>query len=207
MPEIVVEDGIRERTTELLARQPLARIVAVVLGVLVVAAAVGRARSSAAAVAPPAVATSPAPAASTPPTTTLFVHVAGAVRRPGLYELVTGARVADAIAAAGGARPGAKPDMLNLAEPLVDGVRIEVPRAGTELSSPTSSSTPGPTTVNLNTADQVALETIPGIGPVTATAILEYRASIGRFTTIDQLLEVSGIGPATLGSLRDYVTI
>lgn len=138
------------------------------------------------------------------------MHVAGAVRKPGVFALPPGARVADAIALAGGALPRADVDALNLAAPAVDGAQILVPfrsddsvaTAPAPLSSSTSS-----TTVSLNTADQAALETIPGIGPVTATAILEYRASIGSFESLEQLLDVTGIGPATLESMRPYITL
>lgn len=148
----------------------------------------------------------------------ILVHVAGAVRRPGLYELHTGARVAEAIDAARGPRAGADLNAINLAEPLIDGTKLDVPRSG-ETPAPVPSATGAsgsyatttdgatPAVIPLNTADQVALETIPGIGPVTAMAILEYRDQIGAFSTIDQLLEVSGIGPATLESIRPYVTI
>lgn len=147
----------------------------------------------------------------------ILVHVAGAVRRPGLYELRNGARVAEAIDAARGPRPKADLNAVNLAEPLVDGTKLDVPRAGeaplpvagttAETGSYAASEGPAPAVIPLNSADQAALETIPGVGPVTATAILEYRAQIGAFSSIDQLMEVSGIGPATLESIRPYVSI
>ena len=145
----------------------------------------------------------------------ILVHVAGAVHRPGLYEMPEGARIADAIELARGPRPVADLDALNLAEPLVDGQKIDVPKRGQSTASTTSATTapgvapPTATTamVNLNTADQVALEAIPGIGPVTATAIIAYRTEIGQFDSFEQLLEVTGIGPATLESMRPYVTL
>jgi competence protein ComEA len=145
----------------------------------------------------------------------VLVHVAGAVRRPGLYELAAGARVADAIRAAGGAARRADLDALNLAEQLVDAQKVDVPRRGEQSATtaptapPTAAGSPavdGPL-VNINTADQAALEAIPDVGPVTAAAILEYRAQIGSFTSIDQLLDVSGIGPVTLENMRPYVTL
>lgn len=136
----------------------------------------------------------------------LFVHVAGAVVDPGLYRFPSGSRVADAIKAAGGPGRRADLDAVNLAEVLRDGLKIDVPIRGTTVAV-SSSSTPGASIVNLNTADQPALETIPGIGPVTATAILQHRSEIGSFDNVEQLLDVTGIGPATLEALRPYVTV
>lgn len=136
----------------------------------------------------------------------VHVHVAGAVQSPGLYRLPTGARVADAIEAAGGPRGRADLDAVNLAEELRDGLKIEVPVRGAAVAV-TGSPSMSPAAVNLNVADQAALETIPGIGPVTATAILQHRSEIGSFASVEQLLDVTGIGPATLESLRPYVTV
>ena len=137
------------------------------------------------------------------------MHVAGAVRRPGLYEFPSGARVADAISTAGGPAAGADLSQLNLAELLVDGSKIQVPRRGR--AAPAVGAAPSPTpsalTVDLNSADQAALETIPGVGPVTALAILQHRDEIGGFQSFEQLLDVDGIGPATLEAIRPYVTI
>jgi competence protein ComEA len=177
-------------------------------------------RTIPASIAPPSVASSPvapvsplgSPLASPTAGGTVFVHVAGAVRRPGLYEVPEGTRVEGAIEAAGGPRPGADLDALNLAELVADGTKIEVPgrrsAAANGVPSVAPSATPTvPAVVNLNTADQAALETIPGVGPVTATAILQYRAEIGSFTSVEELLDVDGIGPATLESLRPYVTV
>jgi competence protein ComEA len=157
----------------------------------------------------------PSPSASPTPTNEMvFVHVAGAVRRPGLYELPAGARVADAVRAAGGARPAADLDALNLAEPLVDGYKVEVlgrgelARAAPPVAAPSAGGSPTPAAlVDINTADQAALETIPGIGPVKAAAILTLREEIGSFETVEQLLDVDGIGPATLESMRPYVAV
>ena len=151
-------------------------------------------------VAPPARAmTSVAP-------TTIMVHVVGDVHRPGVYELPAGARVADAIEAAGGTLRSADLASVNFAAPAVDGAQIVVATRGT---TPGDVVAPAPSVaalINLNSADQAALESIPGIGPVTATAILSHRAEIGAFTSLDQLLDVDGIGPATIESLRSYVT-
>jgi competence protein ComEA len=142
--------------------------------------------------------------------TALYVHVAGAVRRPGLYELPEGTRVADALDAAHGALPRADLDLINLAEPVTDGVQVYVPRRGESSVQPGSAASPAAgdsVLVDINSADQAALESIPGIGPVKGAAILEYRESVGRFESVEELLEVNGIGPATLESMRAYVTV
>jgi competence protein ComEA len=151
----------------------------------------------------------------------VVVHVAGRVRRPGVLELPAGSRVVDAIEAAGGARPGAHLGLLNLARPLVDGEQIAVgvpgaaaaPPAGpVDIAGTATSTTTGtagaPTAlVNLNTASQAELEELPGVGPVTATSIIEWRTDNGAFSTVDELIEVSGIGEVTLAELRDLVTV
>lgn len=138
----------------------------------------------------------------------VMVHVAGAVKAPGLYSLPVGSRVADAIEAAGG--PTAKADLgaLNLAQSVLDGTKIEVLRKGSP-AAPASQPgyLPSPSIISLNSADQAALETIPGIGPVTAGAILQHRDEIGGFTSLEQLLDVSGIGPATYESMRDFISL
>lgn len=141
----------------------------------------------------------------------VMVHVAGAVKAPGLYSLPVGSRVADAVEAAGGPTAKADIDLLNLAGLLLDGTRIEVLAKG---PGPPSAPLPGsgpasavPAIISLNSADQVALETIPGIGPVTAAAILQHRDEIGGFTSLEQLLDVSGIGPATYESMRDFISL
>ncbi|MDQ4024065.1 MAG: helix-hairpin-helix domain-containing protein, partial [Actinomycetota bacterium] len=110
------------------------------------------------------------------------------------------------IDAAGGATRRADLGLLNLAEPLVDGVKVEVLERGAPATAPPASAAT-PSAVSLNSADQAALETIPGVGPVTAAAIVAYRDETGPFTSVEQLLEVSGIGPATLESVRPYVTL
>jgi competence protein ComEA len=141
------------------------------------------------------------------------VHVGGAVKQAGIFKLEPGARVADALELAV-TRPNADLDALNLAELVVDGAKIDVPRRGESVgsvqgSSP-STSTSSETTgamVNLNTADEALLDTIPEVGPATAQAIIEYRTQIGLFTSIEQLIEVTGIGPATLEAMRPFVTV
>lgn len=143
----------------------------------------------------------------------VVVDVAGKVRRPGIVTLEAGARVVDAIEAAGGPRQGVDLIALNLARVLVDGEQIVVgvpPPAGVAApaaSAPGAGSGATAPLVNLNTADQVLLEELPGVGPVTATAILEWRDEHGPFTAVDELLEVSGIGEATLAEIAPHVTL
>jgi competence protein ComEA len=139
----------------------------------------------------------------------VVVDVAGKVRRPGIVELPAGSRVVDALRAAGGARRGVDTSALNLARLLVDGEQIVV---GLDLAAPAPSVTTGSATgaitpINLNTATLEQLDTLPGIGPVTAEAILDWRTDNGRFTSVDELLEVSGIGDATLADIEAYVYV
>lgn len=139
---------------------------------------------------------------------TVFVHVSGAVRAPGLYRLDDGARVMDGIAAAGGFAEGAAEDAVNLARPLADGEQLVVPVAGAEPAAPAvGASAPGDTRVNLNTADAAALDTLPRIGPALAARIVAWRDQNGRFTSVDDLLAVPGIGDKMLEGLRDLVTV
>jgi competence protein ComEA len=149
-------------------------------------------------------------AGASPSAGELIVDVAGKVRRPGIVTLPAGSRVIDALEAAGGARPGVDLADLNLARVLVDGEQILVGMtpvvAPSSAATATASSSTG-SLVNINTADQATLETLPGVGPVTAQAILDWRAENGAFTTVDELLEVDGIGDVTLAELRDLVTV
>ncbi len=141
----------------------------------------------------------------------LVVDVAGKVRRPGIARLPPGARVVDALEAAGGARRGVDLGSLNLARLLVDGEQVLVgmpavsgvapPAAGDPVATPTLP------LVNLNTATSVELETLPGVGPVTAAAILQWRSDHGAFSAVDELIEVSGIGEATLAEIAPFVTL
>jgi competence protein ComEA len=140
----------------------------------------------------------------------VVVDVAGKVRRPGIVELPVGSRVVDALREAGGARRGVDTSALNLARVLVDGEQIVVGLVVPTTSSGTiaAGADPGTTApVNLNTATLEQLETLPGIGPVTAQAILDWRTDNGRFTSVDELLEVSGIGDATLADIEAYVYV
>lgn len=139
------------------------------------------------------------------------VDVAGRVRRPGIAVLPPGSRVVDALEEAGGARRGVDLTSLNLARVLVDGEQILVGVAAPSgvagsVGVPGAAAASGPL-VNLNAADQATLEGLPGVGPVTATAILDWRAENGGFTSVEELLEVDGIGDATLADLAPLVTI
>jgi competence protein ComEA len=140
----------------------------------------------------------------------VVVDVTGKVRRPGIAVLRQGARIVDALRAAGGARPGVDLANLNLAQVLSDGEQIVVGSAvpGAVPPAPAAAgATPGTTVVDINTADETTLETLPDVGPVTAAAILAYRTQHGSFTSVDQLLDVDGIGDATLAKLTPFVTI
>lgn len=151
---------------------------------------------------------------------TVVIHVTGAVNQPGVYELTSGDRVDDALAVAGGPTPDADANALNLAAPVIDGDRIAVP----VLSQEHTSGTPGPDAgvthavvedagslsvepVDLNEATSSDLEALPGIGPATAAAIVEYRTQTGPFGSVEELLDVPGIGPAKLDAIRDAVVV
>lgn len=139
----------------------------------------------------------------------IYVHILGAVNRPGLYELRDGDRAIDAVAAAGGYAGDADRRQLNLARFLSDGEQIYVPREG-EAVAPSGGGAASGTVggkVNLNTADAAALETLPRVGPALAARILAWREANGRFTSVEDLLGVSGIGEKTFAGLKDLVTI
>jgi competence protein ComEA len=158
------------------------------------------------AVASGSVAASPSASAAA----TLIVDVAGAVRKPGVFEFAPGDRVIDAVERAGGALEKADLTLLNLAAPLTDGQQILVPKKGAApAGTPVTGTVPGGPTalVNINSADEATLETLNGVGPVLAAAIIQYRTEHGPFASVDQLDEVSGIGPATLEDLRSQVTV
>jgi competence protein ComEA len=154
--------------------------------------------------------TASAPASASPsPEVVVLVDVAGWVRRPGVYEFTEGARVIDAIDAAGGARSGAVLEALNLAAPLTDGTQILVPREGQEgvAPAPVTGGAVAGGLVNVNSALATELEELPGIGEVIAQRIIDYRTENGPFATVDELLDVSGIGDAILESIRELVTV
>ena len=136
----------------------------------------------------------------------LVVHVAGAVRRPGLYRLDDGSRVADALRRAGGAKPKAFLEALNLAAPLVDGQQVLVPHEAAGMPTGAGGAGTAPTgPVSLSAATLEQLDTLPGVGPVTAQKILDYRAQHGPFRSVEALDAVPGIGPTTIENLRELV--
>lgn len=143
----------------------------------------------------------------------VVVDVGGKVRRPGLVTLSAGARVADAVAAAGGVLPGTSTDGLSLARKLVDGEQILVgepaPVVAPGSGAPSGSSTAGTpgALVDLNTASTSDLDALPGIGPVLAQRIVDWRTQHGNFTSVDQLHEVSGVGDAKFANLSPLVRV
>lgn len=148
------------------------------------------------------------------PSGEVVVDVAGRVRSPGIARLPSGSRVVDALQAAGGARRGVDLRGLNLARLLVDGEQVLVgvrPVPGVAASAANAAAPPAPgqplALVRLNTADQAGLETLPGVGPVTAQAILAWRTEHGAFAAVEELLDVSGIGEATLAQIAPLVTL
>lgn len=138
----------------------------------------------------------------------VVIDVAGKVRRPGVAILPAGSRVIDALRHAGGARPGVDLTTLNLARPLVDGEQILVGMPAAPGRSPGAGSTPAAgARVNLNSASVEELEGLPGVGPVTASKIVDWRTEHGAFSAIDELLDVDGIGTKTLAELAPHVTL
>jgi competence protein ComEA len=133
----------------------------------------------------------------------LVVDVAGAVRAPGLHRLATGARIADAVAAAGGATGKADLSLVNLAAPLADGEQVVVPVRGAGAAVGGTASPTAPLDLNTATAEQ--LDALPGIGPATAQKIIDYRQAHGPFRAVDELDAVPGIGPARIDQLKGLV--
>ena len=180
----------------------LGAVVVVVIAALAITVAIGIFRGASA----PVESVTFAPGTpETAATAALYVHVSGAVAAPGLYVLSDGARVVDAVAAAGGFAEGADKTAVNLARPLSDGEQLVVPKEGEVVT--VSGSAPGDGRVNLNTADAALLDTLPRIGPAMAQRIIQWREANGRFTSVDDLRAVSGIGDKLLESLRPLVTI
>lgn len=217
---IELERGWRERLGSLAGRRSETFLVAGVVAVAVVVSAALMLRHQPAVVAPPATehgAGGEGAVAATvaSPSPSLLVDVSGSVEHPGVYGLSDGARIQDAIEEAGGPLPKADLGALNLAQVVIDGQQIDVPKKGEAVASApagttsttSTSSTPAPgQIVSLSSADEPTLETIPGVGPVTAQKIIDYRTSNGGFDSIEQLLDIDGIGPITLENIRPYVS-
>ena len=159
-------------------------------------------------VAPSALPTSSNPSASPGSNgAVIYVHILGQVNDPGLYALHDGDRAVDVVAAAGGLTASADPAALNLARFLSDGEQIIVPAVGQSVpASGAGGGTAIPGKVNINTADEPTLETLPRVGPAMAARILAWRAANGRFTAVEDLMSVSGIGEKTFEGLKDLVT-
>lgn len=177
-------------------------IVAAVLAALAVGAAGWYATRGADPVESPAVV-----AVEPPEGGTIVVHVSGWVAVPGLVEISEGARVADAIAAAGGARPGAALEGMNLAAPVHDGEQVVVPGPAEEATAGIDSAVASDGRIRLNSATAAELDELPGVGPVLAERIVEHRDRNGPFATVEDLLDVPGIGERKLASLRDLVVV
>jgi len=146
--------------------------------------------------------------AAATPHSKIVVHVVGAVRRPGLYAIRDGARIADAVRRAGGTTGKANLEAINLAAPVEDGLQVVVPRRQPPVADGAGGATgdtPAAGPVHLNTASLEQLDTLPGVGPVTAQKILDWRQTHGAFTSVEDLDAIPGIGPARLGQLRDLV--
>lgn len=202
--------------------EPRARALAGIVGVLVLGLLLGvlliwRGRPASEPVPPvqrsgPPAAATVSPTASSTSASTLVVHVAGAVRRPGLVQLRAGARVADAVAAAGGPARNAELASVNLARPVVDGEQLVVLARGQGpgVAAPPAAAGAAPASgapIDLNSATLEQLDTLPGVGPVLAQRILDWRSEHGRFGSTDELREVSGIGEATFADIKPLVRV
>ena len=196
-------------------------VVAALAGGIALLFAESRSRDGAIAIATPE---RPLSVAETPAPSAIAVYVTGEVDNPGVYDLPSDSRAGDALDAAGGASPDADLERVNLAKRLSDGEHVRVPKSGgppaaAASPSPPSSAVPAPPVENarassssgyagkidVNSADAAALETLPGIGPSRARAIIEHRQANGPFTSVDDLTEVRGIGDGILESIRDLI--
>lgn len=184
-------------------RLGLGAVVVLVIGALSVTVGIGLLRGQAA----PNEVVPLADDAIAMPTAEVYVHVLGAVARPGLYVLDASARVVDALAAAGGSAEGADLRAVNLARPLSDGEQLYVPTEGEAQAHEAASGVDADGRIDVNTADQSQLETLPRIGPALAQRIIQWRENNGRFRSVDDLLAVPGIGEKLLAGLRDAVRV
>ncbi|RIX28921.1 ComEA family DNA-binding protein [Amnibacterium setariae] len=186
-------------------RLPLALAAGAALLVLVAAVLVAAGQAAGSTTEPSPVAVRHAE--PSPAQTPVLVHVTGAVRRPGLVALPTGARLIDAVTAAGGPRPSADLGAVNLAARVVDGQQVAVPERGAPRSSaPPAAAGGSAAPVSLSTATAEQLDALPQIGPALAARIVAYREAHGPFGAVGDLAQVGGIGPKTIAGLRDLVT-
>jgi competence protein ComEA len=217
-PFVLPPDGVRARLGALLAGAGRQRATVAVLALAAVLGAGAVWLRAAPRLTGPAEGPGAATAAQTLPRAVrgeaaaarVAVHVAGRVRHPGLVRLTAGSRVLDAVRAAGGTRPGADLDAVNLARKLVDGEQIRIPARG-EPATAAPGGAPGAGAaaagpLDLNTATAEQLDTLPGVGEVTAGRIVAYRSE-HPFTSVDELLEVPGIGQRRFEQLKDLVTV
>jgi competence protein ComEA len=135
------------------------------------------------------------------------VYVSGWVATPGVVEMTDGAIVADAVAAAGGALDGALLEEINLARPLVEGDHVQIPGPGDSIAAAAAGGEGDDGLISVNQADAATLEDLPGVGPVLAERMVAHREANGRFETVEDLLEVPGIGEAKLAAMRDSITV
>jgi competence protein ComEA len=212
--------GLRKARTDPGRRGAVALVGVALLAALAVGAYVWLGRPQAEPIAPPPVVSGVAPAGPRGPSASaasLVVAVSGKVRRPGVVTVPAGARVIDVLKAAGGPLPGADLGTLNLARKVADGELVAVgvtasasgglapAGGGAPSAGDTTGGSAGP--VDLNTATLAELDTLPGVGPVLAQRILDYRTEHGQFASVDQLSDVPGIGDARLAQLRDLVRV
>ncbi|WP_019877956.1 ComEA family DNA-binding protein [Sporichthya polymorpha] len=192
-----------------LDRRAVGALLVIALGGVVIAGAVVlRSRPHVEDVGPAALVApgSPVPGVSAAPglaPPSIVVDVQGKVRRPGVVQLPAGSRVLDALTAAGGPRPGVGTTSLNLAQLLTDGEQIVLDPGGAGGAAGIGSDG----LVNLNTATLADLDSLPGVGPVLAQRILDWRSEHGRFSSVEELQEVPGIGPSTFADLKDRVRV
>jgi competence protein ComEA len=212
--------GLRDARTDPGRRGAVAVVGVALLAALAVGAYVWHGRPQAQTVAAPPIVSGSArssPATPTTPATSLIVAVTGKVRRPGVVTVPTGARVIDVLKAAGGPLPGADLGLLNLARKVADGELVAVGLPGSAPGEPAAGGAGPPTaggpaggsagSIDLNTATLAELDTLPGVGPVLAQRILDWRTEHGQFASVDQLSDVPGIGDARMAQLRELVRV
>jgi competence protein ComEA len=216
VPESVLPERLRDSRWTLSPRHLVVVAIVLLVGLVWAGCSVFRARPQAVPDARPPtsiVSGSPVATPSSPTSSaaaTVVVDVAGKVRRPGLVRAKSGSRVADVLAAAGGALPGVDLTSLNLARQVTDGEQILVGVTATAAPPPTTpgaNSSSSTTPLDLNTATLDQLDSLPGVGPVLAQRILDWRTEHGRFTTSDELQEVPGVGPKKYESLKPHVRV